>query len=175
MSPPPLQLPRRQLLLYALAGTAGAGLAGALGVGALSGSAPKVKGLIALSQREYLTISRLAEALFPEGGPFPAGARALDLGRLFDGYLATEPRWIAQDLKRALQLLEFGPLLFERRLVAFSSLPEAERLAHFERWGQSQSLLRRQVAVALRRFLALCFYDSEAAWAGIGYEGPVLR
>ena len=48
-------------------------------------------------------------------------------------------------------------------------LEEAERLAHFERWGTSDELLRRQVSVAFRKFLSLVFYDREEVWPEIGY------
>ena len=72
-----------------------------------------------------------------------------DLARAFDAFLADEPEWNRDDLKKGLLLLEYGPVIFEGRLSTFSQLGAAERLAHFERWGQG-GLLRRQLALASR-------------------------
>lgn len=166
-------LSRRWLLRATLvAGGAAAGGVGAFFV--LRGSAPAVPGLRILSAHEYRTLSALAHALFPPGGPVALSADDLDLARLFDGFLADEPPWNQGDLKSALFLLELGPVLYERRLKTFSHLPEAERLAHFNAWAESDSELRRQVAVALRKFTSLVFYDDPRAWPGIGYPGPAL-
>ena len=147
---------------------------GALGLWTLRGRAPPVAGLRSLTAHEYRTFAALVEAAFPSAGAFPVGASQMDLARTFDGFLADEPPWNVEDFKRALLLLELGPLLFERRLVTFSHLPPTERLAHFERWASSDSVLRRQVAVAFRKFLCLVFYDTPAVWPHIGYGGPPI-
>lgn len=141
---------------------------------ALRGTAPGVDALRALSDQEYRTLASLARALFPAGGAFAFSASDVDLARAFDGFLADEPEWNQADLKKALLLLEFGPMIFERRAVTFSHLAEAERLAHFERWMESDSLLRRQVATAFRKFLTLVFYDQPGVWGAIGYDGPLV-
>ena len=103
------------------------------------------------------------------------GSLPLDLARTFDAYLADEPPWNIEDLKRALFLLELGPILFDRRLTTFSNLEPAERLAHFSSWSVSPTELRRVVANAFRRFLLLVFYDQPSSWAQIGYDGPLIR
>jgi len=159
----------RRRFLKALAA---AGLFAGGGVGwlaALRGCAPSVPGLRCLGDQEHRTLTALATALFPEGGAFAAGAASMDLARIFDGYLADEDEDRQSDLKRALLLLEYGPLVYDHRNVTFSHLEEAERLAHFERWGTSDELLRRQVSVAFRKFLSLVFYDREEVWPEIGY------
>ena len=167
-------LSRRRVLKLSLSagGLLVAGGAGALW--ALRGRAPAVPGLRALAPHEYRTFSALADAAFPGEGVLPVGARSLDLARRLDEFLADEPPWNVDDMKRALLLLELGPVLFDRRLVTFSNLPAAERLAHFERWGVSDSLVRRRVSTAFRKFLGLVFYDSPAVWPHIGYEGPAI-
>jgi hypothetical protein len=131
----------------------------------------RAPGMIELTDREHRTLAQLARALFPDGGAFPVGASDVDLARAFDAFLADEPEWNREDLSRALFLLEVGPVVFERRLRTFSGLPEEERLAHFQGWAEG-GLLRRQVATAFRRFLALVFYDTPAVWPHIGYDGP---
>ncbi len=148
-------------------------LAGGGGLLWLRGRAPRVPGLRCLGAHEYRTLSLLALALFPEGGAFPGGAAEVDLARLLDGFLADEPEWNRSDLKKGLVLLEYGPLVFERRLATFSHLPAEERLRHFERWAEG-TLVQRQVATALRKFLSLVFYDRPEVWPFIGYDGPAV-
>jgi len=162
-------LSRRRALKIALGlmGGAVAGTGG--GLLALRGLAPDPKGLRCLSAHEYRTLTALAVSLFPEGGAFAAGAASADLARTFDGFLEGEPADRRADLSRALLLLEYGPVVFERRLHTFSHLSADERLAHFERWTTSDSLLRRQVALAFRKFLSIVFYDRPELWPDIGY------
>lgn len=167
-------LSRRRLLKAGL-GAGGLIAGGGLGLWTLRGAAPQVEGLRILTAHEYRTLTRLAEAVLPDGDVFPAGAGGLDLARAFDGFLADEPEWNVADLKRALLLLELGPLVFERRLATFSNLPALERAAHFDRWSTSASETRRQVATAFRRFLYLVFYDQPAVWPHLGYDGPLIR
>jgi len=165
-------LPRRRLLKL-LGGGVGVVAGGAAGLFALRGSAPPIAGLAALSAHEYRTMAALAGAMFPSS-TLPAGAPQLDLARAFDGYLADEPAWARDEARQALLLLELGPILFERRLTTFSNLSVDERVAHFTRWGESDSGLRRQVAAGFRKFLCLVFYDQPAAWPALAYEGPML-
>jgi len=164
---------RRRFLQAALAG-GGAAFLGGGALFALRGCAPRVEGLRVLTDHEHRTFSKLAEALFPEGGAFPEGARGADLARVFDGFLADEPSWNRRDLGNALLLLEMGPVLFEGRLRTFSRLDDAERLAHFQGWRLADNLERRQAATALHRFLTTVFYDRPEVWARIGYDGPLL-
>lgn len=168
-------LSRRRLLRVSLGAGSVLFMGGIGGLFALRGRAPEVAGLRCLTAHEYRTLTRLARATFPEDGLLRLGASDLDLARAFDAFLADEPEWNQTDLKRALFLLEFGPVLFERRLETFSHLPAAERLAHFERWAESDNPVRRQVAAAFRKFLALVFYDTPEVWPAIGYDGPLAR
>jgi hypothetical protein len=154
------------------------GLAGVLagsasGLVALRGWAPAVAGLRCLSRFEYRTVALLATALFPDGGAFPIGASRFDLAKRFDDYLADEPDEVQSELKSALLLFEYGPVIFQRRLVTFSHLDDGARLAHFESWATSDTLVRRKVALGLRKFLSLVFYDQPEVWPSIGYGGPI--
>lgn len=168
-------LSRRKLL--ALSSGAGAFLlmGGAGGLLALRGRAPSVSGLRALSDHEHRTLAALVSALFPSGGAVPLGGNEAGLSRMFDDFLADEPEWNRADLKKALFLLEFGPVLYDRRLTTFSHLDETARLVHFRSWAEGDSLLRRQVALAFRKFLSLVFYDRPEVWPHIGYSGPLSR
>ncbi|MBK7977108.1 MAG: hypothetical protein IPK07_28880 [Deltaproteobacteria bacterium] len=162
---------RRWLRLVLGAGVAVAGGAGM--VRGLRGPVPASPDLWVLSPREHATFAALARAVFPTAGSIPAGADQLDLAHAFDRFLADEPPWNQADLRKALLLLELGPLLFEHRLTTFPRLAPEAALRHFEDvWARGPSLLRRQVALAFRKFLALVYFDSEAVWPSIGYPGP---
>lgn len=166
-------LSRRKVLGLGLAGVS------VLAVGGVSlrlvlGPAPEVSGLSVLDAYGHRTLDSLAKTLFPEGGAFPIGASAFDLAREFDGYLAGEPEPNVDNLKLALRLFELGPLLFDKTTKSFSLLDDAGRLAHYDAWATSDTLLRRQIALAFRKFLALVFYDKPEVWPHIGYGGPSL-
>jgi hypothetical protein len=164
---------RRRTLLKGALGVAGLFLLGGpAGLVALRGCAPGVAGLRCLTANEHRTLSQLATALFPAGGAFALGAAGLDLAGMFDGFLADEPEDRQSDLKMALLIFEYGPVLFDKKLCTFSNLSEADRLAHYEAWQTSDDPVRRQVAVGLRKFLAVVFYDRPEAWGGIGYALP---
>lgn len=166
-------LTRRKVLTLGGAGLGVLALGG-VGLRVVLGPAPSVDGLSVLDARGYRTLDALARALFPATGAIPFGADKLELARDFDAYLAGEPAPNVDRLKLALRLLELGPVLFDKRRVGFSRLSEAERLRHFESWAASDTLLRRQIALAFRKFLALVFYDRPEVWAHIGYAGPSL-
>lgn len=167
--------PTRRRFLQAGIGVAAVLLAGGGGLAALRGRPPRVQGLLALDDQEFRTLSAVARTHLPPGGPIAPGADQLELARAFDRYLADEPRDVQRDVKHALTLLEYGPLLFERRLVTFSNLPPAEQLAHWKRWLDSKSLVRRQISWTLKKFLSLVYYDSPPVWPAIHYPGPSFR
>ncbi len=167
-------LSRRRALKWGLG--AGATLLGGVGgLALLRGKAPAVAGLSVLSDHEYRTLSALARVHVPTGGVFEQGAEGLDLARAFDSFLADEHPENIRDLRRALTLLELGPVLFEGTLTTFSNLSAAAQEAHFQAWTVSDLLLRRQVAFAFRKFLSFVFYDTPQVWKHIGYPGPSLR
>lgn len=153
----------------------GVALAASAGLLAVRGHAPSVAGLACLDDGRYRTLASLATALFPEGGAFGPGAAGRDLARAFDAFLVDEPDDERRDLERALVWLEWGPVLYARSPRTFSNLGAEARLAHFEAWATSDDPLRRQVALAFRRFLALVFYDAPEVWPHIGYDGPLFR
>ena len=165
-------LSRRTLLRAGLAG-GGLALAGGGGALALRGCAPAVQGLRVLSRYQYRVAAALARTIIPAGGPFAIGADRFDLARTLDGYLADAPPQVASDLGTALTLVEYGPLVFDRRLTVFSRLTPAEQAAHFQSWGTSERLLQRQAFIAFRKFFSLVFYDHPEVWPHIGWDGPM--
>jgi len=165
---------RRFLKVSLVAGGAVLGVGGG-GLLALRGSAPKVEGLRVLDAHEYRTLESLVEVMLPKTDAIPVDAGPIDLPRAFDEFLANEPKHNVDDLKKALVLIEFGPLAFDRKLSTFSRLDLADRTAHWDEWGTSDNLLRRQVSVAMRKFFNLVYFDHEEVWPYIGYPGPSLK
>lgn len=173
-APPIPVLSRRRWLRFAL-GAGGAIVAGAGGAWLwVRGDAPDVEGLAIVDAHEHRTLAKLVEVAFPARGPIPVDVAALDLPRAFDAFLAGEPEDRASDLKRALFLIEIGPLVYERRATTFSRLGARERERHWRAWLASDDLLRRQIAGAFQKVLSLMFYDRPEVWPHIGYGGPSL-
>ncbi|MFN8544231.1 MAG: hypothetical protein U0807_08490 [Candidatus Binatia bacterium] len=165
---------RRWLLKYSLGAAGFALMGGAGGLLAIRGGAPAVAGLRWLTAQEHRTLAALAGALYPPSPAFPVGANDVHLVSRIDAFVADLAPWDQRDLRRAIVLLEYGPVLFERRATTFRHLAEEERAAHFARWSVSDSQLRREVAVAFRRLLALMFFDRPEVWPHVGYDGPYL-
>jgi hypothetical protein len=165
---------RRFLKVSLVAGGAVLGVGGG-GLLALRGRAPDVDGLRILDAHEYRTLQSLVEVMLPRTDAIPVDAAPMDLPRAFDGFLADEPQHNIKDMRKALVLIEFGPLAFDKRLTTFSRLGVEERAQHWNEWGVSDSLLRRQVSIAMRKFFNLVYFDHEEVWPHIGYPGPSMK
>jgi len=165
---------RRFLKLSLVAGGAILGVGGG-GLLALRGRAPKVEGLRVLDAHEYRTLQSLVEVMLPKTDAIPIDAAPMDLPRAFDDFLADEPEHNIKDLRKALVLIEFGPLVFDKRVTTFSRLAVEERTTHWSEWGFSDNLLRRQVSIAMRKFFNLVYFDHEQVWPHIGYPGPSMK
>ena len=168
-------LSRRRFLKIGLAAGGGVLALGAGGYFALRGRAPDVEGLRVLDAHNYQTLQALVEVMFPKTEAIPLDAKTMDLARAFDTYLADEPAQNIDDLKKALVLVEFGPLVFDRKLTTFSKLDPEARSVHWVEWGVSDDVVRRQVSVAMRKFFHLVYFDRPEVWPHIGYPGPSLQ
>ena len=165
---------RRFLKAGLIAGGALLGVGGG-GLLLLRGRAPAVEGLQNLDAHEYRTLESLVEVMFPRTEEIPIDVASMDLPRAFDRFLSGEPTHNVEELHKALVLIEFGPLVFDGKLSTFSHLDPAARLQHWNGWATSESLLRRQVSVAMRKFFNLVFFDHEQVWPYMGYPGPSLQ
>ncbi|MGB8331297.1 MAG: hypothetical protein WCE62_14325 [Polyangiales bacterium] len=168
-------LSRRGFLKVSLvAGGAILGIGGG-GLLALRGRVPKVDGLRVLDAHEYRTLQSLVEVMLPKTDVIPIDAASMDLPRAFDAFLADEPEHNVKDLQKALVLIEFGPLAFDKKLTTFSRLDVDERTKHWNEWSESDNILRRQVSIAMRKFFNLVYFDHEQVWPYIGYPGPSMK
>jgi len=168
-------LSRRRFLKASLvAGGAILGVGGG-GLLALRGRAPSVVGLRVLDDHEYQTLQSLVQVMLPTTDEIPIDVAPMDLPRAFDAFLTGEPEHNVKDLRKALVLVEFGPLVFDKKITTFSRLPVDERTEHWNSWGTSDRLLQRQVSIAMRKFFNLVYFDHEKVWPYIGYPGPSLK
>jgi len=168
-------LSRRRFLKASLvAGGAILGVGGG-GLLALRGRAPSVDGLRVLDDHEYQTLQSLVQIMLPTTDEIPIDVASMDLPRAFDAFLTGEPEHNVKDLRKALVLVEFGPLVFDKKITTFSRLPVDERTVHWNSWGTSDRLLQRQVSIAMRKFFNLVYFDHEKVWPYIGYPGPSLK
>jgi hypothetical protein len=168
-------LSRRRFLKASLvAGGAILGVGGG-GLLALRGRAPSVDGLRVLDDHEYQTLESLVQVMLPTTDEIPIDVASMDLPRAFDAFLTGEPEHNVKNLRKALVLVEFGPLVFDKKITTFSRLPVDERTEHWHSWGTSDRLLQRQVSIAMRKFFNLVYFDHEKVWPYIGYPGPSLR
>ncbi len=165
---------RRFLKVSLVAGGAVLGVAGG-GLLVLRGRAPNVEGLRLLDAHEYRTLQSLVEVMLPKTDTIPIDVLPMDLPRAFDDFLADEPEHNIQDLRKALVLIEFGPLAFDKQVTTFSRLDVDERTEHWNDWALSDNLLRRQVSIAMRKFFNLVYFDHEEVWPYIGYPGPSMK
>jgi len=163
-------LRRRTFLKLGIAGLAGLGAAGGA-LWSMRGQAPAVAGLKVLDRHRFATMKAIAEAQLPLES---AAVTSDHLARMFDGFLQGEHDENVADLATALLLVEFGPLIFEGRFVTFSHLALEDRRRHWRGWMESELALRRQVALAFRKFLHVVFFDDPKVWPAIGYPGPSL-
>jgi hypothetical protein len=128
-----------------------------------------------LDAHEYRTLQSLVEVMLPKTDAIPIDAASMDLPREFDGFLSDEPEQNVEDLRKALVLVEFGPLVFDKKLTTFSRLGVGERTAHWNEWAFSDNVLRRQVSIAMRKFFNVVYFDKEQVWPHIGYPGPSMK
>jgi hypothetical protein len=165
---------RRFLKIGLVTGGMVLGVGGA-GLLALRGRAPGVEGLRVLDDHAYKTLQSLVEIMFPKTDEIPLDPLVMDVPRAFDTYLADEPKHNVDDLQKALVFIEFGPLVFDKKLTTFSRLDPESRTAHWREWGVSDDLVRRQVSVAMRKFFHLVYFDRPEVWPHIGYPGPSMK
>jgi len=165
---------RRRWLKLGLGAIGGLIGLGAGGLAWVRGCAPSVSGLRVLDDHEHQTLRHLVVVLFG-ARIYGQDVAAMDLPRAFDGFLADSPEDDVSDLRSAITLLEIGPVIDRKHASPFSRLSDEERTAFFRGWMEGDDVLRRQVALAFRKFFSLVMFDRPEVWPGIGYPGPSLE
>lgn len=171
-------LPRRRLLRWMLWGGA-AGLAVVSGGVTLLRRSPQDVLLLPtdlknLSQSEYLLFKRLSEVLLPPGGrlPPPVSVPVLEnIDHMF-GLLSAKVR---RDLGLALALLDNSAVVLSGQWRRFVDLTEDQARQYLEAWLNGKSEIKRAVAFAASKIVYTAYFQCEAVWPALQYDGPVSR
>ena len=158
---------RRGFLKRGLVGTVALGGAGLLPAGCAKYPAAPA-GLRVLDNKEYAIVNAAAVVYV---GADPA-SEGLDVAAFFDGLLSRQPEWAQKQVKQALALFEFGPLLFAFTPKSFTSLDRQAQIDYVNGWAQSGIPFRRTVHWALRQICLASYYMQSGAWKAIHYAGP---
>lgn len=131
-------------------------------------------GLVFFNNREYQIFKAIADTIIPAGGANAKSASALGVADNLDKYMLTEPSRVQQDFKSAINLFEYGPLLFDLKLTRFSRLTPDEQYRHMESWAYSSLNLRRTIFQAFKKSVMFAYYADPSTWPAIGYGGTLL-
>jgi len=106
------------------------------------------------------------------GAPPVRSTRAIEsIDRLCGGL---DPA-LTDPLPLALQLVEWGPYVFDWKLARFTELAPADQDASLDGWRTSRFATRRLAFYALRNLALFGYWSQDATWPLIGYGGPLLR
>lgn len=129
--------------------------------------------LLALDARQAATLAAVADAVVPTQPGFPTAAQAQVLRR-FDEELSFVAPSIRDDLRAALDVLEFLPPLYGR-LSRFSTLDAAGRRDVLTRMCSSRVELLRAVGANVKILVQFFYFAHPSVWTAIGYDGPFGR
>lgn len=167
-------LSRRGFLALAGSGAAFASLAAVRAVPAAAlDAAPGAAAFFLPRDREILTL--VVERMVDTGEPGAPAVRDTRTIATIDALCARLDPASTAPLPALLRLVEWGPLLFERRLARFSGLDAAGRDAALQGWMTSGLALRRIGFFALRNLALLGYWSQDETWPLIGYAGPLLH
>ncbi len=126
-----------------------------------------------LTEGELATLVALADRVIAQADGTPS-ARETRTARRVDRELVFSDGLLTADVRAALSLIEYGPIL-DLRLGRFTRLDSTEQDAYLRSCAASTWKLRRNAYNGLR-FLCLFFYYSDArTWPSIGYGGTMVE
>lgn len=128
-----------------------------------------------LSAAERKTLSALAEALVAPGEQAVTGLPSVDQAGVVDFLDRLLPE-LPEEVQRKFPLLLWG-MEHGARLLSFTGRPftrlaGADRTAFLTGFAESRFEIRRLAFRALKNLVMLAYYQADATWPGIGYEGP---
>jgi hypothetical protein len=138
-----------------------------------AGSGAEPAGFLSSSQRD--TLAALAETLVAPGERAVTQLPSVDEARVvdfLDRLLPELPDEIQHKLPLLLWGLEHGARLLSFTGRPFTRLDGAERTAFLTGFAESRFELRRLAFRAVKNLVMLAYYQADASWPGIGYEGP---
>jgi hypothetical protein len=126
------------------------------------------------SAGETEILTQIVERMVDTGDPAAPPVRATRTIPTLDALAARLDPSISGQLPLALQLFEWGPLLFELSFTRFTRMSPVEQDASLEAWMTSRLALRRLGFKALRNLAFLGYYSQDETWGLLGYAGPLL-
>lgn len=165
---------RRGFLALAGSGAAFASVASLRAVPAAALEvAPAGAGFFLPHDREILT--QVVERMVDTGDPAAPAVRETRTIATIDSLCARLDPASTAPLPALLRLVEWGPLLFERRFARFTGLDAADQDAALHGWMSSGLALRRMGFFALRNLALLGYWSQDETWPLVGYAGPLLH
>jgi hypothetical protein len=125
------------------------------------------------TEREILT--QVVERLVDSGEPGAPAVRATRTIDVIDRLCAGLDPELTRPLTALLQLVEWGPWVFDLAFSRFTLLDAAAQDASLRGWMTSRFALRRRGFLALRNLASFGYWSQEETWPLIGYAGPLLR
>ena len=127
-----------------------------------------------LSPHETEVLTQIVERMVDSDDPRAPAVRETGAIATIDRLLAQLDPALTSDLPLALQLFEWGPIVFDLGFSRFTRMGPAEQDASIRCWMESRLELRRQGYAALRNLAFIGYYSQDAAFRGIGYRGPLI-
>lgn len=167
-------LPRRQFLKLGLAGSAAALLPSGCSGYREHVRPEEEKKLQFFSVKDFAILLAAADALLPNGGPYPSH-RELGTVHKLDHELAQWDPFRSKDVPVLLRLVEHGTLIFGYSFTRFTKLFVEDRRDYLQtEWGESSWNLKRSGFLAIKGLLAFYYFSDPKVWPAIGYDGPWL-
>lgn len=121
-----------------------------------------------LSPRRRRTLAAVVAAVRPRGSGFDHPLDDYVLEQI-EGFLPFLPVTLRLGLPLGLDLIEFGPPLFARRLTRFSRMPLDEAGRYLAHWQESTDI-RGALMLGLRTLVFLAFYQHPDVLKTLGVD-----
>jgi hypothetical protein len=170
-----MRVSRRSFLALAGGGAAFGSIASLRSVPAAAVEVASAAPVAFFAPREREILTQIVERMVDTGDPSAPTVRGSGTMETIDALCAGLDPNATAPLPALIRLVDWGPLLFERRLARFTSLDAAGQDAQLASWMTSGLALRRMGFYALRNLALLGYWSQDATWPLVGYAGPLLR
>jgi hypothetical protein len=161
---------RRWVLASGLGGAALLACGGVVGTLSTGYALAPGDAAIGLTAQQLAVVRAIVEALLPRDGDLPDGI-SLGVHQRIDQEVWAAPEAIGDDLRSAISVLEYAPLVyrFGGRLTRLDPPTRLAALGHLRERGPTPLV---QAVVALKQMCALFYWSRPEVWPAIGYDGP---
>jgi hypothetical protein len=125
--------------------------------------------------RETEILTQVVERIVETGEPAAPAVRTTRAIATIDALCASLDPAATAPLPALLRLVEWGPLVFERRFARFTQQDAAAQDASLAGWMRSSLTMRRMGFYALRNLALLGYWSQDETWPLVGYAGPLLQ